>query len=100
MTKSWKSTLGGALSALGTSLMGIGIVPQLSGEPNKTQSAVALAGFICCACGQFFGLLFAADKSEVQAALNAQSDSIAQIKGDTSQLKLESKAKSSNVGGV
>jgi hypothetical protein len=93
MMKSWKSTLGGALSALGTALMGVGIIPQLSSEPNRTLTSIALAGFICSALGQFFGHLFAADTTQVQKALDVQNDrieanaaTIAEAKSDTTQL--------------
>lgn len=60
-----KSTIGGAFSALGSALMGIGIVPQLSGVPSKALTYVALAGFVCNAIGSFLGHLFAADAKTV-----------------------------------
>ena len=69
MKRSWKSTLGGALSALGTSLVGVGVVPQLSGMPSQTLTRVALAGFVFQALGQFFGHLFAADADVVTKAI-------------------------------
>ena len=60
-TSNWKSTIGGAFSALGSALMAVGIVPQLGGVPSTTLTYVALAGFICNAVGSFLGHLFAAD---------------------------------------
>lgn len=63
--KSWKSTLGGALSATGVSLVGVGVVPQLAGAPNKFLLWLAVTGFILQALGTFFGHLFAADQSEL-----------------------------------
>lgn len=61
----WKSTIGGAFSALGSMLMGIGIVPQLGGMPSKTLTVIALVGFFCNAIGSFLGHLFAADAKTV-----------------------------------
>lgn len=61
-----KSTIGGAFSALGSALMGIGIVPQLAGTPSKVLTYVALVGFICNAIGSFLGHLFAADAQTVK----------------------------------
>ncbi len=63
MKRDWKSTIGGAFSALGTSLIGIGVVPQLAGSPSKMLLYVAVAGFFCQGIGSFFGHLFAADAS-------------------------------------
>lgn len=62
----YRSTLGGAFSALGTTLMGVGIVPQLAGVPSKTLLYIALGGFVCTGLGQFFGTLFAADAKTLQ----------------------------------
>jgi hypothetical protein len=63
---SWKTTLGGSLSAFGKTLMGVGVVPQLgSGEHNTFLSYVAVVGFICDALGGFFGHLWAADQAAV-----------------------------------
>ena len=87
MIKDYRTTIGGAFSALGTALMGIGIVPQLSGSPSKLLVWVAVMGFFCNALGTFFGHLFAADskqisetKQEVAAAIDS---------GNTTQLKKE-----------
>jgi hypothetical protein len=65
MIRSWKSKLGASLSTLGKSLMGIGVLPQLSGEPNSTLTYIAMAGFILDAAGGFFRDLFSADKTSV-----------------------------------
>jgi hypothetical protein len=68
---SWKTTLGGSLSALGTALMGIGVVPQLgTNVHSNTLTNVALAGFICSAAGTFFSHLFAADADATAAAIS------------------------------
>ena len=69
----WKSTIGGAFSALGTALMGVGIVPQLSGTPSHILTIIAMIGFCSNAIGAFLGHLFTADASTVQK-LSAQVD--------------------------
>ena len=63
--KSWRTTLGGALSTLGKTLMGIGVVPQLSGEPKPFLTYVAIAGFVLDALGGFFAHLWAVDQTTV-----------------------------------
>lgn len=69
----WRSTLGGACSAAGTSLMGIGVMSQFNGSSTATIKDITLVGFILLAAGQFFGHLFAADARSV-AALNDKVD--------------------------
>lgn len=71
MTRSWKTTIGGALSALGKTLMGIGIVPQLAGVPNQLLTYTAVLGFALDAVGGFLGHLFAADETTVIKMLKA-----------------------------
>lgn len=66
MKKSWRSTIGGAFSAAGSLMVGIGVVPQLGGTPNKLLSYIALAGFIFNVIGTFLGHLFAADAQELR----------------------------------
>lgn len=61
-----KTTIGGALSALGTTLVGVGVVPQLAGTPSKFLTYCAIAGFFCSALGKFFSALFSADAKTVQ----------------------------------
>ena len=60
----WKTTLGGALSALGTSLMGIGVLTAVNSTqfPTRLVNGVILTGFMLSALGKFFGMLFASDK--------------------------------------
>jgi hypothetical protein len=70
--KSWKTTLGGSLSALGTALMGGGILPQLSGTSSKLLTGLTVAGFVLTALGTFFAHLFAADQTDVINQLTAQ----------------------------
>lgn len=61
-----KTTIGGALSALGKTLLGIGVVPQLGGVHSDTLTYVAVAGFILDAIGGFFAHLFAADAAALR----------------------------------
>jgi len=74
--KNGKTNLGGAISVMGTSLIGIGLLSQLTQlSPNSstllspTQLAVmwyiALAGFILSALGKGITALFAADATTV-----------------------------------
>jgi hypothetical protein len=74
--KSWKSTLGGALSAAGSMMVGIGVVPQLSGAPNHFLTYVALIGFVLNVLGTFFAHLFAADQSELIAVSRATQEPV------------------------
>jgi hypothetical protein len=62
----YKTTIGGAFSALGTTLVGVGVVPQLSGGSNELLTHIAIVGFFCTAIGQFLGHLFAADSKTVR----------------------------------
>lgn len=66
-TKNWRTNLGGAISVVGTTLLTIGILPQLSGIPYSHQAYVALAGFILSALGKGITALFAADAKQVAA---------------------------------
>jgi hypothetical protein len=68
---SWKTTLGGAFSAAGSAMVGIGVVPQLAGTPNKVLTYIAMAGFICNVIGTFVSHLFAADTDATNAAISA-----------------------------
>lgn len=67
----YKTTIGGALSALGTTLMGIGLVPQVAEGPSEVLTYVALSGFVLNAVGTFLVHLFAADKEEVKKLIEA-----------------------------
>ena len=66
----WRTNLGGALGALGSALVGVGVVPQLSGTPNKVLTVIAIIGFSCSAAGKFFSALFAADAKTVATTQN------------------------------
>lgn len=64
----WRTNLGGALGALGSTLVGVGVVPQLAGTPSKLLTWTAVIGFACSAAGKFFTALFAADAKSVDQA--------------------------------
>lgn len=63
--KNWRTNLGGALGALGTTLIGVGVVPQLGGTPSKFLTYTAVTGFFISAAGKFFTALFSADAANV-----------------------------------
>ena len=64
--KNWKTTLGGSLSALGTTLMGVSIVPSLTSmTAAENLKWLVITGFIIQAVGGFFANLFSADQSSV-----------------------------------
>lgn len=63
----WKKNLGTSLTAGGTVLMGIGVVPQLGGVPSKVLTYVALFGFVLVAAGSVFSHLFSVDTTAAVA---------------------------------
>ncbi len=71
MIRSWKTTLGGSLNALGTTLVGVGVVPSLTSMASAEDLKwVVITGFILQGLGQFFGSLFAADTSQVKKMID------------------------------
>ena len=58
--KSWKTTIGGSLTATGTMLLGAGALDWMPPE-HKTKSM--FAGFIMMAVGTFLTGLFARDSN-------------------------------------
>ena len=88
MIKNYKSTIAGAFSALGSTLMGVGIIPQLNGAPSALLTWIALAGFIINAIGSFLGHLFAADAKTLGELSTVVSEHDAAIRtGDSSILE-------------
>jgi len=74
--KSWKSTLGGSLELLGTTLTGVGVVPSLTSmAAAEKYHWLIIAGFILKALGGFFGHLFSADTSEVKKMIAENNES-------------------------
>ena len=83
----YKTTIAGALSTLGKTLMGVGVLPQLANGSSKVLTYIAIAGFLCDAIGSFLGHLFSADAktvSDLKQAVTINTESIRT--GDTSQL--------------
>jgi ABC-type enterochelin transport system permease subunit len=66
-TNNWRTNLGGAISVIGTTLIGVGLIPQLSGLPYKHQVYIALIGFVLSGIGKGVTALFAADAKAVAA---------------------------------
>lgn len=86
--KSWKSTIGGAFAALGTALMGIGIVPQFyqapnNGVPSSVFTWIMIIGFILNGIGIFFGHLYAADQQTMIDLLNRAGIDTGPVKPET-----------------
>jgi len=77
--RSWKTTLGGACSALGTFLMGIGIVPSLTNVAAAEELKwLVISGFVLQGIGNFFAHLFSVDQVSVgrivEKALNGHGE--------------------------
>ncbi len=84
--KNWRTNLGGALSSLGTALIGVGVVPQLAGTPSPMLTKVAIGGFVCECLGKFFTALFAADAKTVDCLkeqVNQTAQDVSDLKGNT-----------------
>lgn len=64
----WKTSLGGAVSVTGTTLMGVGVL-GMTGAPDYHSGVywyIALIGFIMSAVGKGLAALFPADASRVR----------------------------------
>lgn len=83
MNANWRTNLGGALGALGSTLVGVGVVPQLAGTPSKVLTVIATVGFIISAMGKFFTALFAADAATVSNRVNDLQNQLNAVKSDT-----------------
>ena len=63
----WKTNMGGAVSTLGTSLIGVGVLGNMTDGPHsKFLWYTAAAGFVCSAVGKSLTALFAADASQLK----------------------------------
>jgi class 3 adenylate cyclase len=66
MNKNWRTNLGGAVSVTGTTLIGVGVLGNLSpGSHSGVLWYIALAGFILSAIGKGLTAVFAADATTV-----------------------------------
>jgi len=62
----WQTNLGGAISVTGTTLIGVGVLGNLSHGPHSAMLwYVALIGFIMSAVGKGLTALFSADARTV-----------------------------------
>ena len=69
----WRTNLGGALGACGTTLTGIGAITAINSTqfPTKWMNGMIIVGVIMSALGKFFGMLFAADAAVVSNVAKA-----------------------------
>lgn len=65
MNSHWQTNLGGAISILGTTLLGAGLVPQLAGIHSNTLLVITIAGLVLSGIGKGVAFLFAADAKTV-----------------------------------
>ena len=68
MNPSWKTSVGGSLAALGTTLTGIGSIQALNGNHTKVIWWTIYAGVVLSALGQFFNGIFARDRDVTSEA--------------------------------
>ena len=65
--KNYRTNLGGAVSVVGTTLIGVGVMGNMQDGPySKVLWWIALVGFIISAIGKGLTALFAADATTVQ----------------------------------
>lgn len=84
MTNS-KTSYAGAITVLGTALMGVGIIPQLEGAPRVVLSYIAVTGFVLTALGQALGHLWAADAQtlkDVATEVRANTAAVIELQSD------------------
>lgn len=75
----YKTTVGGAVSSLGTGLIGMSIVPQLAGMKSNWLLGITVAGYVINLLGKFLTALFAADASTLQAVADQTNANTAAI---------------------
>lgn len=75
MKTSWRTTLGGTLTSIGSGLLGINFVPQLSDVvPPKIKGVTMFVGFILTVAGPALHGFFARDNIVTSAEVKAASD--------------------------
>lgn len=87
--RSYKSTIGGACSAFGKSLMGIGAYSTIAALSSDTPQPLPqfvlwlwVTGFILDGLGGFFAHLFAADRSDVRRLIRqSENDTKIMLRG-------------------
>ena len=66
MNSHWKTNLGGAVSVTGTTLIGVGVLGNLTAGPHSALLwYIALVGFFLSAIGKGLTAVFAADATMV-----------------------------------
>lgn len=73
--KNWKTTIGGALSGLGSAIAGLSTLTVFT-EPEyrKVGLTCLVVGCLLSAFGKFFGLLFAQDTNPAKDAKEAAAE--------------------------
>ena len=81
----WRTNLGGAISTLGTTLIGVGVLGSMSNDKSHAELLwwVAFVGFCISAVGKMLHALFAADASRV----NELTERVKSVEGNTEILK-------------
>ena len=87
MNKNWRTNLGGAISVTGTSMIAVGILPQLGGLHSNILWWIALVGFILSCVGKGLTALFAADVGTVKNVA-VEVDRINQLGSDPNSVPL------------
>lgn len=79
--KNWRTTIGGSIQTLGTTLMGAGVVPSLvSYEAASHLQWLVISGFVLKAIGEMVTAIFSADAKVVNGKVT-KSEVDVEIKG-------------------
>lgn len=89
-----KTNLGGAIAVTGTSLIAVGLVPQLAGLPSKYLTIIVVIGFVLSAVGKGMTSYFAADAKDV-TEVSAKVDNVAKAVDTINQTGTDATAKPS-----
>ncbi len=96
----WRTTIGGAISATGTTLFGVGTVVQftdVSHDIKNTLIYIAIAGFLMSAVGKGVTSFFAADAQTLKDVVNQTNVNTIQIADTKTKLEETQFIKKDNV---
>lgn len=82
--KNWRTNLGGAVSTLGTTLIGVGVLGTMDSDERRAGLLwwVAFVGFCISAVGKMLTALFAADA----VAVKQLTDRVETVEGNTATI--------------